>query len=357
MKILIDIGHPAHVHYFKHFIKMMKQKGHHLEVTARDKEIVHNLLNLYQISFKSRGKGAKSNLGKFFYLFYADFVILSIAKKFKPDLFLSFGSAYAAHASKLLGKPHISFEDTEHATLEHKLYIPFTDVIFTPATYKKDLGDKQIFFNGTTDLFYLHPNNFLPSESVHELLKIDKNDKFIIMRFVSWNANHDKGQSGLSLKEKIKSVEILSKYAKVFISAEGSLPKELQLYELDIPANRIHDVIYHAEIFVGESGTMSTESAILGTPSIIISTLAPSLGAFEDFIKLGWMNIFTDFTMAMDKAETILKTKNFKINSREQAKIFIKERMDLSAFLVWFIEDYPQSLSTLNSQPNYQNRF
>lgn len=357
MKILIDIGHPAHVHYFKHFIKMMKQKGHSIEVTARDKEMVHILLNLYQISFKSRGRGAKSNLGKFFYLLYADLIILSIAKKFKPDLFLSFGSAYAAHASKLLGKPHISFEDTEHATLEHKLYVPFTDVIFTPATYKKNLGNKQIYFNGTTDLFYLHPNTFLPSGSVHELLKMEESNKYIIMRFVSWNANHDKGQSGLSLKEKIKSVEILSRYAKVFISAEGSLPKELQQYELDIPADRIHDVIYHAELFVGESGTMSTESAILGTPSIIISTLAPSLGAFEDFIKLGLMNIYTDFNLAMDKAENILKTNNFKANSREKAKIFIKDRIDLSAFLIWFIEDYPQSLSILKFEPNYQNRF
>jgi len=27
MKILIDIGHPAHVHYFRNFIKMMESNG------------------------------------------------------------------------------------------------------------------------------------------------------------------------------------------------------------------------------------------------------------------------------------------------------------------------------------------
>ncbi|MFW5804449.1 MAG: DUF354 domain-containing protein, partial [bacterium] len=35
MKILIDIGHPAHVHYFKNFITKMSQKGHSFIVIAR----------------------------------------------------------------------------------------------------------------------------------------------------------------------------------------------------------------------------------------------------------------------------------------------------------------------------------
>ena len=27
MKVLFDIGHPAHVHYFKNLIKLLKQNG------------------------------------------------------------------------------------------------------------------------------------------------------------------------------------------------------------------------------------------------------------------------------------------------------------------------------------------
>jgi len=55
MKILLDIGHPAHVHYFKNFIKIMEDKGHQFLITSRNKEIEHHLLKQYKIAFKSRG--------------------------------------------------------------------------------------------------------------------------------------------------------------------------------------------------------------------------------------------------------------------------------------------------------------
>ena len=29
MRILIDIGHPAHVHYFRNFVRAMEERGHH----------------------------------------------------------------------------------------------------------------------------------------------------------------------------------------------------------------------------------------------------------------------------------------------------------------------------------------
>ena len=59
MKIFIDIGHPAHVHYFRNFIKIMEKNGHHFLILARDKEITQELLNHYKIPYVSRGKGAK----------------------------------------------------------------------------------------------------------------------------------------------------------------------------------------------------------------------------------------------------------------------------------------------------------
>ena len=60
MRILIDLGHPAHIHYFKNFINLMKAKGHEFKFVARDKEILHTLLSHYNINFTSRGKGKKS---------------------------------------------------------------------------------------------------------------------------------------------------------------------------------------------------------------------------------------------------------------------------------------------------------
>src|ERR1035437_9797986 len=133
MRIFIDIGHPAHVHYFKNFIWIMQKKGHDITITARDKEVALMLLDYYEISYFNRGKGKKGFFNKLFYIFIADVFILQKALIAKPDLFLSFGSPYAAHVSWLMRKPHIAFDDTDHNVFEHLMYVAFTKAILTPA--------------------------------------------------------------------------------------------------------------------------------------------------------------------------------------------------------------------------------
>ena len=65
--------------------------------------------------------------------------------KLKPDIFLSMASPYAAQVSSILRKPSITFDDTEHATMARKFYKFFTNKIFTPYCFNKELGPKQIY--------------------------------------------------------------------------------------------------------------------------------------------------------------------------------------------------------------------
>lgn len=74
MVVLIDIGHPAHVHYFRNFIHEVTKNGYKIIVVARDKEVSQELLKAYNIEYISRGKGAKSRLGKFLYMIYANWI-------------------------------------------------------------------------------------------------------------------------------------------------------------------------------------------------------------------------------------------------------------------------------------------
>ena len=112
MRILIDIGHPAQVHYFKNFIWLMRERGHEFLITARNRGITFDLLKAYGFDYVDRGRGSPRLLGKLLYLPKADFLLYDMARKFRADLFLSFGSMYAAQASKMLSKPHIAFDDT-----------------------------------------------------------------------------------------------------------------------------------------------------------------------------------------------------------------------------------------------------
>lgn len=356
MKILIDIGHPGHVHYFRNFVKEMEKKGHEFLILARDKEVTFKLLDFYNIPYKQRGKGGKGFIGKLLYILIADFRILRYAVRFKPYIFLSFSSTYAGHVAFLLNKPHIVFDDTEHANLEHIMYKPFAKAIITPSCFYKNLGQKQIFFNGYMELCYLHPNQFVPNQDVLDLLQVSKNKKYIIVRFVSWEASHDFGQHGLDYNSKLKIVQELSKYTRVFISSESTIPKELEKFRISIPPQKLHDALSFASLYLGEGGTTASEAAILGVPALYINSL-PLMGYLKDEKEAGLLFHLNKSEDVLLKAKEILNMENSKENFHEKRQKLIKEKIDVTAFMVWFIENYPGSAKIMKENPEYQNRF
>ena len=118
-------------------------------------------------------------------------------------------------------------------------------------------------------------------------LGISRNDHFIVMRFSAWKAHHDIGDCGFS--DKLKAVKTLNKICKVFISSEAELPLEMKKYELIISPEKIHHILYYADLFIGESAPMCTESAILGTPGIFVST---SRRGYTDELELKYDLIY-----------------------------------------------------------------
>ena len=133
---------------------------------------------------------------------------------------------YAGYAAFLTGKKHIALEDT--GNMEQLFFSkPVSDVILSPQSLQVDLGRKHIRYNGFHELAYLHPKRFKPDISVLKELKVKEGEVFVILRFVSWNATHDFGQSGLSLSQKSALINEISKYARVFISGEESLTSRI----------------------------------------------------------------------------------------------------------------------------------
>ncbi|OGU68477.1 MAG: hypothetical protein A2W30_00635 [Ignavibacteria bacterium RBG_16_36_9] len=356
MKVLIDIGHPAHVHYFRNFIKIMEGKGHKFFVSARDKEVTQSLLNHYQIEYTSRGKGRTGLIGKLFYLIEADYKLFKSAKKIKPDLSLSFGSAYAAQVSKLLGIPHIAFDDTEHAKLEHLMYVPFTKCILTPDSFKRNFGNKHIRFTGSMDMAYLHPKYYKSNIQYLEELQL-KDKTYFLLRFVNWRASHDLGQSGFSAEGKNKLIKFLSQRGELIISSEGNLPDEFRKYLYKGDPFQMHTILQHATMFISESGSMATEAAVLGTPSIMVNSSAKYFGVFEYIGKFGNLFYFDDESQAIEKIENLSRTNNIREISIRNTQEYINRTINLTDFMVWFIENYPKSFDVMKNNPDYQFNF
>lgn len=353
MKILIDIGHPGHVHYFRNLIQTMQSDGHQFQIIARNKEVVFKLLQYYQIPYKSRGKGGKGFFGKLLYLFIADFYIFKISLNFKPDLFLSFSSTYAGHVAFILNKHHITFDDTEHAKFEHLMYKPFAKYVITPSCFYKNMGKKHIVFDGYMELCYLHPNHFKPNKNVLKLLKIKENEKFVIFRFVSWEAGHDFGQHGVDKTAKTILINEIQKHAKVIISSESHLPKEFEKFSFHIPPEMLHDVLAYSTLYIGEGGTTASEAAILGIPAIYINSL-PLMGYLKDEEKAGLLFHLNDPKLILSKALEIIKDPLSSEKFKSMNAKLLKNKIDVTLFMIWFIENYPESAKILNDNPNFQ---
>ncbi|MGE0090019.1 MAG: DUF354 domain-containing protein [Bacteroidales bacterium] len=356
MKILIDIGHPGHVHYFRNFYKIMKSKGHDFLFISRDKEVTFSLLNYYKIPYKSRGKGKKSFLGKLFYILYADYIILKNALKFKPDIFLSFSSTYMGHVAFLMRKPNVIIDDTEHAKFEHIMYKPFASVILTPSCFYKNMGEKQIKFNSYTELFYLHKNYFNPKKEILNILGVKEEEKFAIIRFVSWGASHDFGHSGFNNISKLEIIKEIDKHIKVFITSETKLPPELEKYRIKISPEQLHDALKYSSIYIGEGGTTASETSILGIPTLYINSI-PLMGYLKDEEKLGILHYFKNELGVLAKTLEILNDSNYSEKYNLKAQKLIKNKIDPTSFLVWFIENYPESVKIMRENPDYQNNF
>ena len=356
MNILIDIGHPAHVHMFHFFAIEMQKRGHQVLFTCRDKEFEVALLQSFGLKFVNFGKKSTSTIGKIADLLKFDWLEWRVAHRFKPDIFLSHGSITASHVAWLMQRPSIAFEDTFNME-QIRLWKHFASIILTSAYEHPLKSPKVMRYAGYNELLYLHPKRFVPQQTILQQLGVQPHEKYVIMRFVSWNATHDRGHNGISLEHKRLAVKQFSKYAKVFISSEKPLPDEFEPYRFSIAPERMHDAMAYASLIFGESATMVSEGVMLGVPGIYVDNTG-RLYTKELHDKYGLCFNYTesdaDQQAAIDKGVDLLQRNE---RSLPNYPNMIDDHIDVTAFLVWFIENFPQSERIMRQNPDYQYCF
>lgn len=330
MKITFLIRHPARVHLFRNAISELKEE-HDVYVFAHSKEMVTELLELYDIKHTVLTKQSKRKSGIFTNQIRLEYKLLKQVKDIKPDLMIDGPSS--AHISKLVNAKSIVFWDTEHALRAHLITLPFVDVICSPESYKEDYGSKHIKYPGYHELAYLHPNRFTPDPSVLDYVDADRDDKIVILRLVAWEAVHDIGYSGFSnIVDVVNKLE--STGAKVVITAEGDIPEEVKHCQSKIPPHKMHDLMYYSDLFIGEGGTMAIESAVLGTPAILVSNL--KAGVWDELEnKYGLLYHFHDDNRhinSLKKARSILRNYNKK-EWETKRQMLVKDKVDVTNFI------------------------
>lgn len=360
MRVLFDIGHPAHVHLFKNIISNLKRDGHAVKITARDKEVTLSLLRAYGLDFESRGSIYHGILNKAFGMLKIDLTLYRIAKEFNPDLLIGVHNPYVAHVGTLLRKPAIIFTDTENVKIASLVTYPFVQCIITPEYFKEKVDPgKHITINGFKETAYLHPGYFTPDPAVIRDLGIAEHESFIILRFISWGASHDIGLKGIKQEEEREIIATLSKFGRIFITSEKPLSPELEPYRLQVPPDRIHSLLYYARLYIGEGGTMAAEAAFLGTPSIHIESDKdgrPTGESCGNFLELRdqyqLLFFYAKPEEALKKAVEILENGNSRAEWQEKRKHLLAKVIDVTAWMTRFIEGYPESFYQAIQQKN-----
>lgn len=344
MNILVDIGHPGHVHLFHGVAKELERRGHHLFYSVREIPVAIRLMEHYGMTpYLNLGSKKDALVGKALTVLRQDAKVLDFVKKHQIDLGLSSGMVLG-HVSKLTKMKAIMFDDDDDAAepLVVKYGHPNNEVVFTPRCIHRKTPH-AVYYAGTHELAYLHPNRFAPDPSVLEKAGLAEGEPFFIMRFVALKGHHDVGQKGLSLQQKKQLLNLLKSYGRVIITSERALEPEFEPYRLPVPPEEIHSLMAYSTMFVGDSQTMTSEAAILGVPALKCNTFAGNLSVpneLEQKYVLCYSYQPDEFEQMLAQVEQLLKRDPKALHLEWQLKrqCFLEDHIDVTAFFVDYID-------------------
>jgi predicted glycosyltransferase len=329
------------VHFFKHFIRVMRQQGHEILITASDKDLALHLLDHLGLDYVNLRSYGRSLLEMIISLPIMDVRLWQTARRFRPDLLLGVASVRAAHAAAALRVPCINFDDSEHARWEVKLYLPFVDQVCTPQCYRTDLGRKHHHYDGFQELAYLHPRWFQPDRTVLEQAGLEPDERFTVVRFISWSAVHDRGHCGFTPAEKRRLVTALAERGRVFVASEAPPEPEFAMYSLPVPAQRIHDLLHFAALYVGEGATMATEAGLLGTPAVYASSQVGTMGNFDELAdRWDLVHSHRRGEEALADALALADRPEAKDEWQRKSETLMAEKIDVTQWMIDLVLEY-----------------
>jgi len=361
MRIIFGIGHPAHIHLFKSIIQKLSPTNE-IKVVVSNKDILENLLIENNIDYTLIANPQKSEtlFDKALKIFNSSKKLFQIVNEFKPDLLIGCLTQIAlVSAIKRIPSFFVGEDDINYTFLQGITTYPFITKIIAPSiTNVGFFSYKKIGYNSFQKLAYLHPNYFVPDKNLVSHLFQKKS--YYVIRLVSLSAYHDGKNGGLTEDILDKLIELLCKYGNVYITSEKKLKPKYEKYQLPIKVSNIHHVLYFADLYIGDSQSMAVEAAMLGTPSIRFNSFVGKISVLEELqnkYELTYGIKTSEPGKLFKKIEELISMSNLKEEFRHRCKRMLSEKIDVSAFIIWLIGNYPESLKIMKNNPDYQFKF
>jgi predicted glycosyltransferase len=330
MNVLFDFVHPANALVFFHTIHSLKDEGAEVRVVSRHKDVLVPLLNELGIEHTPITTAGNGKLGLAKELLLRDYRLLKIVRKFRPHVMVGFGGVAISHVGKLTGIPSVSFYDTEHAGLQHRLAIPFISEWHVPQSWKGRVAEGRTFhFRGGKQFTYLHPNHFRADLDIARTAGLDPERDNFMLRTVAWKANHDQGRSGIPLDQLRAIVADLAARGKVHISAEGELPADLEGHRYRGTPVQFHHLLGHCRLYCGESITIASEAVMLGVP--VLLQIDKEYCYVTEQQEAGLIRRFGPWDDAIPAIGVALAESQ--VSFRQRAMAFVSDRGDLNDYI------------------------
>lgn len=363
MRVLFFLGHPAHFHLFRNIIYKLRDNHHEIKIVIKKKDILEDLLKIADLEFinilpKGRGEG---KIAIVWSVLKKDLALFKIVRSFKPHVMIG-TSTEITHVGRLTNTSSmvVNEDDFDVVPLFSRMAYPFANSILAPSSCRVGKWEeKRISYEGYHELTYLHPNYFKPDHNIINMIN-PEGTRYFILRFAKLSAHHDAGKSGINDTIAARMINILEHYGKIFITSEKELNPEFEKYRIKINPLNIHHVLQFADLYIGDSQTMTAEAAVLGTPAIRFNDFVGKLGYLEELehkYGLTYGIKTSDPSRLFDKIEEILNTPNLREEWQKRRQKMLSEKIDVASFMTWFIENYPESTRIMKENPDHQYKF
>jgi len=240
--------------------------------------------------------------------------------------------------------PSLMFIDDDLSVVPENgiLYHFATKIISPHCTNLGKYENKTIHYKGYHELAYLHPDYFKPDYSVIEKFNPD-NKNYYLIRLVSLTASHDRNKKGINDHDLSRLLNLLENRGKVYISSERKLHDGFNQYKLRInPADILH-VLFYADLFIGDSQTMTTEAALLGTPAIRFNDFVGKINVMEEKehkYQLTYGFKTNEFEKMLIKIQGLIDMENLEEVFQKRREVLLNDTIDVVAFMNDLIENF-----------------
>ncbi len=335
--VLIDIGHPAHVHLFKNFIWYLKDNKYNVIVVSRSKDLTVRLLDSLQIDHICISSVQRGIIPMFGEMLQRDLAVLKLHRKYRFDF--AFGTSLSiAHLSALSSVKSFILEEDDDDIIPlfaHAAYPFVTGIIIPHGLRFQKWKKKRIFHNSYHELAYLHPDVFKPEKSVLKKYKLEPHS-YIILRHSAFQAHHDRTEAGLStgIWEEVK--DIVRSYPVLISQEKGKMG--------NFDPVDVHHLISFSKLVISDSQTMTVEASVLGTPSIRYNSFVGRLSVLNE-LERDYQLTFgfrpKEESLMLKKIRELLSYKDLESRWRIKQDSLLKEKINFSDWLIQFMEQLP----------------